>query len=120
MRSTSASCAQSGEALDNSGWDLIGWGFIDDLATMLRNAGLHAVTFSLPDLVFGTSPVPLPEIDDFPGIGYLDHAAMAACGHVLTAIVPRLTGDHRRAADSLMRWLTLTQAKHASLVCFYH
>lgn len=113
-------CAERGEALDNSGWDLIDSGFIYDLGATLREAGLHAAVLSLPDLAFGAPPVPLPDIDDFPGIGYLDHADLTACGDVLSVIVPRLTGDHRRAADSLVRWLTLTEAKLASLVCFYH
>ena len=54
--------------------------WFDTIAAALRDGGVNSSALSIRDLAFRGSPVALPPIDDYPGIGYLTSAEIGTAG----------------------------------------
>ena len=68
------------------------------------------------------APIELPPIDDFPAIGFLLEAEMAALAGEL-AKTDRLQAEEdeevREALDEVRTWFDTCVRSHRDLVCFY-
>ena len=110
-------CELHGRFLDNSAWYPVPMDFFDEMDRALADAGID---FSTSDLVFGGSPVDLPHIDDFPGIGYLEHKDLAGPEEELATKGPDLAPPYDGPVYDLFQWIAHTHSGGRSLVCFYH
>lgn len=115
-------CDRYGEPLDNSAWYPIGFDFVEEVQAELGRQGVTDDALSVADLVWGGAPVPLPPIEDFPGIGHLPRARIPATLATLDRVdLGRdMDPDIRAGLVGLNRWLTDCVATDRDLVCFYH
>jgi hypothetical protein len=88
----------------------------------LESAGLLAPGFSVMDLVFSGSPVELPIIDDFPAIGHLVHADLAAPADLLAGTPGSDLSDEEfgAAAYTLFQMLAYPRDQGLDLVTPYY
>ena len=103
-------------------WMPIRIDFIGQVQRALVDAGVPEDRLSVGDTVFGGPPVPLPAIDDFPGIGVTPPDRVVDARAALAAADPnRVTdADVRAAVDELGSWLSTCAGRGHQLVCFYH
>ncbi|MQY05772.1 DUF7691 family protein [Actinomadura macrotermitis] len=120
-----ALCEVFGGPLDNGHWYPFGSEWPGTVQAALTGVG---VQFDPNDLMYSGSPVPLPRIDDFPLIGYVERKeALRLAAELdaadLSAIEDRSVAG---AVTELHGWLKRCNDKpgdeYASydLVCFYH
>jgi hypothetical protein len=115
-------CERYGEPLDNSAWYPIGFDFVEEVQAELGRQGVTDDALSVADLVWGGPPVPLPPIDDFPGIGHLPRTRIPATLATLKGVDLSLAADPevRAGLAGLGRWLSDCAASDRDLICFYH
>jgi hypothetical protein len=89
--------------------------------TALESVGVAEKTLRLSNLMNRGSPVPLPMIEDFPGIGYMTlqeiQAALAAFGE--EQLVAVKDEEVREALAEVRGWLETCEATGEDLICFY-
>ncbi|EHM23823.1 hypothetical protein OG582_32265 [Streptomyces anulatus] len=120
-----ALCGVFGGHLDNGFWHKFGSGWLDTVQTALAGAG---VRFDPNDLVYSGSPVPLPPIDDFPLIGYVEREEALRLAAELDAADLSAIEDASVAGGvaELHGWLKACNSvegdefNSSDLVCFYH
>jgi hypothetical protein len=115
-------CERYGEFLDNAAWYPIGFDFVEEVQAELARQGVTDDALSVADLVWGGAPVPLPPIDDFPGIGHLPRARIPAALATLAAVDLAKAADPevRAGLTELSGWLTECAHTDRDLICFYH
>jgi hypothetical protein len=114
-------CDVHGTFLDNRSWMPVPVDFSGRLDEVLAEAGLLADGFSVTGLMFGGAPVPLPRIDDFPGIGYYEHGALKeAADQLARAGVIDLPDEYGSPAYFVFQWLAQAHDEGRSLVGFFH
>ncbi|MEU4690643.1 hypothetical protein [Actinoplanes sp. NPDC023714] len=78
--------------------------------------------FSVSDLLFGGSPVPLPPIGDFPGIGYREYGSLEEPAERLSWF--DVKGDEAEEfsgpAYDVFQWLSEAHRRKVSVVAFFH
>ncbi len=114
-------CEYFGELLPNEEWSAMRMAWFDQVDETLASAGVGSSELRVTNLFFRTPPIPLPEIQDFPGIGYVTKAEIGA---VLSAISEgRLAGvsdlEVRESLDQLRGWLQVSAGSGRDLVTFY-
>jgi hypothetical protein len=114
-------CRQIGQALPNSEWSAMHGDWFDAVAAALRDCGVNSSALAIRDLAFRGSPVPLPPIDDFPGIGYLTAAEIGTARAALAAADLSRLDDEEVAASirQVQEWLNTCADSNRDLVCFY-
>lgn len=114
-----ALCRHGGTQLTNANWAGIRFGYFALVQDALAAIG---VDFDPAELVLSGSPVSLPEIDDFPSIGYLERGEINVLADTLgEANLGRLDDDTVRASvEEVLTWLRTCQDKRTGLVCFYY
>jgi hypothetical protein len=114
-------CRQVGKALPNSAWSAMRSGWFDTIAAALRDGGVNSSALSIRNLAFRGSPVALPPIDEFPGIGYLTKAEIGTARAALAAADLSRSGDEEVAASirQVAEWLNTCTDSNRDLVCFY-
>ena len=116
-----ALCQHFGNTLDNEHWSAMRYQWFDAVQKALGQAGVTKKQFSLDTLVSREPPVPLPEIDDFPGIGYLLKDEVVKARAVL-AKADLTKVKEREAVESIEQvreWLDECERSDRDLVCTY-
>ena len=119
-------CSFYGEILPNDHWTGISLGWAESVNDSLLELGVSAETFSIfGHLFYRGSPVEIPEIDDFPCIGYVTQSEIP---DVLTELtdkqLSRINGDDGEEIQVELKqvrdWLETCQRDKTDLVCFYY
>jgi hypothetical protein len=115
-------CWHFGKFLPNEHFSAMHSDWANQVDRGLFQAGVPEETFSLTGhLMFRGSPVPIPERDDFPSIGYLKAAEVGpALRAIKTADLAGLDPEVRDAVGDLRGWLEACSKAVCDLVCFYH
>ena len=116
-------CEDLGAMLTNAHWSAMGWDWIEDVDAELNRLGLDADTFRVePHLTTRGAPISLPQINDFPSIGYLLEAELAKASLAFADIkYDGLMDDEiRDSITEIRKWFDTCPRKHVDLVCFYH
>jgi hypothetical protein len=116
-----ALCDHYGEMLDNDHWSAMRYPWFDAVQKALEQAGVTKKQFAISALVERGAPVKLPEIDDFPGLGYLTKTEVVKARDVLSK------GDLTKIADreavesieQVRQWLDACARSDRDLVCTY-
>jgi hypothetical protein len=116
-----ALCEYFGERLNNGHWSAMRAEWFESVQVALGQAGLNKKQFSVDTLAFRGPPVALPEIDDFPNIGYLTRAEIASARPVLaTADLSKVkVRGAVEAIEQIRKWLDVCAASNRDLVCTY-
>jgi hypothetical protein len=113
-------CYQLGDELNNSEWSAMHDDWFDTVASALRDSGVNTSALSIRALAFRGSPVSLPPIDDFPGIGYLTTAEIGTARAALAAADLSRSGDEAAASiRQVAEWLSTCAGSNRDLICFY-
>ena len=119
-------CSFFGEILSNDHWTGMTLSWVETINDSLLESGVSAETFSIfGHLFFRGSPVEIPEIEDFPCIGFVTLSEIPDVLDTLTdkqlSLIKSEDGDRIRAALRQVReWLETCQRDKADLVCFYY
>jgi hypothetical protein len=117
-------CQHFGEELSNEHWSAMPsgseWGMTVDRG--LKAAGVpESVLRVEKHLMYRGAPIAIPEIEDFPGIGYLKlkevKAAQKALGQAKIAAVK--DKEVLASIQEIQSWLQTCAASGRDLVCFY-
>ncbi|GAB1639601.1 hypothetical protein [Krasilnikovia sp. MM14-A1259] len=114
-------CDLQGTFLDNPRWMPVPVDWCQRVDEALAGAGLLADGFSTFNLVFGGSPVPLPRIDGFPGIGYQEYGSLEEPARLLAgAGAADIAEEFQDAAYDVFQWLSEAHQSRRSVVAFFH
>lgn len=116
-------CEHVGNMLTNEYWTAMRWEWIEQVDGALAALRIDEKVFRVdPHLTTRGPPIALPEINDFPSIGYLLEAEIAKAavelGHVSDTDI-----DDEEISESVgevRKWLDRCSRSHKDLVCFYH
>ncbi len=119
-------CSFYGEFLPNDHWAGMQLSLAETINDALIDAGVTAETFSIfGHLFYRGSPIDIPEIDDFPYIGYVKLSEIPLALAALTD--ERIAGIQDDDADEIRKtlvqvreWLEACQRDKSDLVCFYY
>ena len=119
-------CSFYGDFLPNDHWTGIQMAWAETVNDALLEIGVPSETFSIfSHLLYRGSPVDIPEIDDFPFIGYVKQAEIPAILNALTderfaTISHEDTEEIRISLEQVREWLETCQRDKSDLVCFYY
>ena len=115
-------CEVYGRPLVNNAWMPIRAAYIKLVEVALADAGVPERDLSLDAMLFGDAPVPLPRIDDFPGIGVISADRVPTALRALEAadLAAVTDPDVRESIEELRTWMSTCAARGDDLVCFYH
>jgi hypothetical protein len=119
-------CSFFGEFLSNDHWTGIPLAWTEAIDDALQEIGVPAETFSIfSHLFYRGSPVEIPDIDDFPCIGYVTQAEIPAALAELTderfkGIKHDNENEIRVSLVQVREWLETCQRDKTDLVCFYY
>jgi hypothetical protein len=115
-------CDVHGDFLDNSTWYPVSAKFLDLVQSALDGAGVSRETISILRLTGSGSPIPIPFVDDFPGIGFLAKPAVRDASLALSRVNPvAITDDDvRQSILTLTEWVAICRERSCDLICFYH
>ena len=116
-----ALCQYYGDVLPNDQWSAMRYQWFDAVQKALERAGVAPKQFAIRTLVERGAPVPLPEIDDFPGIGYLtkDEAAKARAALAKADLTKVKEPEAVGAIEQVRGWLDACERSGRDLVCTY-
>lgn len=116
-----ALCKHFGDRLGDNCWSGMRSEWFDAVQEALKQAGVTEKQFSIHRLVSRGAPVKLPEIDDFPGIGYLTKAEVIEARAVLAKadLLKVEDGEAVQAIEQVCEWLDECAESHRDLVCTY-
>jgi hypothetical protein len=115
-------CWHFGALLSNDSWSAMPspseW--VQQADNALESVGVDEKTLRLSQLIYRGSPIPLPLIEDFPGIGYMTHEEIVAAVEVFTEDkLDAVKNEAVREALSEVRiWLWSCEASGEDLICF--
>ncbi|WP_063128689.1 DUF7691 family protein [Nocardia fusca] len=112
-------CERFGSPLKNAHWYPVGLSWLD---TVRRALGEVGVQFDPSDLVYSRSPVLLPDIVDFPGIGHLTNVEVKPLAQVLGAADLSAVADRqiRESIAEMQGWIQYCAKINSDLVGFFH
>ena len=119
-------CSFYGEFLPNDHWTGIPVHWPESVDEALHDTGVSVETFSILNHLLNRSlPIDIPEIDDFPAIGYLTQAEIPTALAALTdERFDSMTQDDsqkiRTSLEQVREWLEICQREKSDLVCFYY
>jgi hypothetical protein len=117
-------CRHFGETLPNGEWSAMpsGTRWAEAVDRELGNAGVPESVFRVgTHLLNRGAPIAIPEIDDFPGIGYLTRGEVKAAQAALRVAKLSSIMDKEVLASikEVQRWLQTCAESGRDLVCFY-
>jgi hypothetical protein len=116
-------CRHLGEELPNEAWSAMpsGSAWAEKADKALKAAGVAEKVLRVNRLMYRGSPVPLPEVEDFPGIGYMRvneiGAALEGFGEDKLAAVK--DKELRASLAEVRGWLLACAGSGRDLICFY-
>lgn len=119
-------CSFYGEFLTNDHWSEIHWEWAETVHDALVEIGVDAELFSVFNFLIGRgAPVSIPDIEEFPYIGYVELDEIPS---ILAALSDKrfsaIQGEDAQAVrDSLLQvraWLETCRREKSDLVCFYY
>lgn len=116
-------CEHFGDLLNNDKWAALDWDWIVTVDEALSDADVDAKVFRMgPHLTTRGAPIKLPDIDDFPSIGYVLESEMANIIEALSAATPKAIDDEEisDSIEQVKKWLNESAGSHRDLICFYH
>ncbi len=119
-------CSFYGEFLPNDRWSGMQLSWAETVNDALLDVGIPTETFSIfGHLFYRGSPIDIPEIDDFPCIGYVTLAEIPAALAALNddriaAVTNEDAEDIRVSLEQVREWLETCQRDKSDLVCFYY
>ena len=119
-------CTHYGNVLSNDRWSNVSLGWIETLDDAVIDAGASADTFSIVGHLFHRGcPIDIPDIEDFPYIGYVKLDEIPEIQAVLTdeliaSIEHEEAEDIRHSIEQIREWLAACQSEKSDLVCFYY
>jgi hypothetical protein len=115
-------CSHFGSLLSNENWSAMPspskWAQKADKA--LESVGVDEKTLRLSQLMYRGSPIPLPLIEDFPGIGYMTHKEIVAAVEAFSEDKLDAVKDEavREALSEVRGWLWSCEDSGEDLICF--
>jgi hypothetical protein len=111
-----------GIRLDNSGWYPMPMDWIGRVQEELKRFGVAEAQLPLTTLIWGGSPIPIPRVGDFPGVGHLEAGEVRAAHASMAAVRPDQIGDPdlRAAVERLADWLSAASVWGRGLVAYYY
>lgn len=110
-----AICATAGTELPNIPQITDATGWIDEIDKLLTRLD---VPLRMKSLVFRGSPVPIPEPDDYPCLGFWTEAEIAAALPALRALNPDDAGEESDTLIQIREWIAKTASTHHAIVGF--
>lgn len=116
-----ALCWTVGDFLPNGAWSGMRSEWFEAVDEAVAGLGIDFETFSVSSLIHGGLPLSLPEIYDFPEIGFTTEAqARKALSALENASVSGLTDDDIvESIEQVIGWLDLCVRRHRDLLCTY-
>jgi hypothetical protein len=116
-----ALCEHFGESLNNGEWSAMRSEWFETVRRELKKAGVNEEGFSMNKLFFRGPPVKLPEIEDFPNVGYLTKSEVAQARAALAkADLSKVKNKEAVAAiEQIRSWLDECAKSDRDLVCTY-
>lgn len=117
-------CSFYGELLPNDRWSHRQLSWAETVSDVLQEAGVPVKTFSIIDhLIYRGSPIQIPEIEDFPFIGYVTvneiPKALAALSDCPCSDIEHEEAEEIRSSiEQVREWLETCQREKSDLVCF--
>ena len=117
-----ALCWHFGELLDNSEWSPMRGQWSEQVDVAISRAGVPENTFSVEGhLMYRGSPIPIPEVPDFPFIGFLRKTELPeAAKSIAQCDRSKLGEDVERAIRQVEGWLDRARKLERDLFCFYY
>jgi hypothetical protein len=115
-------CRHFGKSLPNTCWSSMRTEWAITVDGAIIKAGLDTEIFAIGEyLMYRGSPIEIPDIEDFPGIGYM-HAketkrALTELGKLKTAAIRNK--EARAALEEATTWLSYCAEHRLDLICFY-
>ncbi len=114
-------CRQFGEFLPNEEWSAMRSTWVAKADKALKSAGVGVKILQVERMISRGSPIPIPEIEDFPSIGFMRLSeittALNEFGEDKLASVK--DKEVRAALAEVRGWLESCVASKRDLVCFY-
>ena len=122
-----AICAHFGEHLDDEEWwapgSIQAWKWLKRIDSELGAAGVSEKTFRVKDHLMGRgTPIPIPDIDDFPSIAYMTLSEIKQAHKELASANVDAIGDEsiRTSLGQVQQWFQACIDSKRDLVCFYY
>ncbi|WP_020474893.1 DUF7691 family protein [Zavarzinella formosa] len=114
-------CRHFGEGLSNDSWSSMRSEWARKADKALKSVGVAEKTLRVSQLMNRGAPVPLPMIEDFPGIGYmtLKEIEMAVAEFTEEKLDAVKDDEVREALSELRFWLWSCEDSKKDLICFY-
>lgn len=114
-------CLHFGDFLNNSQWSAMRSAWFETVGKGLVKAGVSQKMFSLNTMFFRGPPVELPEVADFPSIGYLTTPEIAKARVELVKADLTKVKDKSvvEAIEQIRSWLDECTNSNRDLVCTY-
>ncbi len=115
-------CMHFGALLSNDSWAAMPspskW--TQEADNALKSVGVDEETLSMSQLMHRGSPIPLPLIEDFPGIGYMTHKETVAAVEAFSEEKLDAVKDEevREALSEVRGWLWSCEDSGEDLICF--
>ena len=119
-------CSFYGEFLPNDHWTEMPISWAETVHDALHDTGVSEDQFSLLGHLFHRgSPVDIPDIEDFPYIGYVKQSEIPSVVELLSdetfsSIENADVVKIRRSLEQLRDWLEVCQREKSDLICFFH
>ena len=117
-------CEYLGTFLPNREWSSMRWEWFEEVDGALAEVGVPEKVFRTQDhLALRGAPVELPEIDEFPSIGYLREGEIAEVALALEKVDVLKAEEDEEVVDAIKEirgWLDTCARSHRDLICFYH
>jgi DNA integrity scanning protein DisA with diadenylate cyclase activity len=114
-------CRHFGDSLSNDNWSAMRYAWAERVDQELKALKIGEKTLRIVRLMERGAPVTLPDIDDFPGIGYMTLKEIESALNVLTPEKLATIKD-KEVQDALTEvrgWLETCVNKKCDLICFY-
>jgi hypothetical protein len=114
-------CLHFGDFLNNSQWSAMHAEWFETVQKALTEVRVSKKVFTVDWLAFRGPPIELPEIDDFPGIGYLTKTEVVTARAALAkADLSKLKNKRTvPSIEQIRSWLDECAKSNRDLVCTY-
>ena len=119
-------CSYYGLFLPNDRWQSTPLEWIETINDVMIEAGVEIEKFSIfGHMLYRGCPLDIPEIEDFPYIGYVElseipNAMESLSDELIASIKHRDADEIRKAILQIREWLEACEREKSDLVCFFY